>query len=84
MIYPWAANSMSWRTLYLLETRETGDEREEQKWENGLIDLIWILLSAVRVMMMIQVPLRIQAGVPSWTHKSTHRRGLTEIASTKT
>lgn len=44
---------MSWRGLYLLERREQGDEREEQKQENGLIDLIWILLSAVRVMMMM-------------------------------
>lgn len=41
------------------ETGECDDEREEQKQENGLIDLIWILLSAVRVMMMMRVPLRI-------------------------
>lgn len=53
MIYLWMANGMSQCGLYLLETRESGDEREEQKQENGLIDLIWILLSAVRVMMMM-------------------------------
>ena len=68
MIYPWTANSMSWCSLYLLETRESGDEREEQKQENGLIDLIWISLSAVRVMMMMWVPVRIQA----WSHTRYH------------
>lgn len=31
---------------------------KEQKEENGVIDLIWILLSAVRVMMMMGAPVR--------------------------
>lgn len=53
MIYPRTANGMSWCSLHLWETRESGDERKEQKQENGVIDLIWILLSAVRVMMMM-------------------------------
>lgn len=59
MIYPWTANGMSWYSLYLWETRESGDERKEQKQENRLIDLIWILLSAVWVMMMMGIPVRI-------------------------
>lgn len=53
MIYPWTANGLSWCSLYLWETRESGDERKEQKQENGVRDLIWILLSAVRVTMMM-------------------------------
>lgn len=53
MIYPWTSNDMSWYSLYLWEAGESGDERKEQKQENGVIDLIWILLSAVRVMMMM-------------------------------
>lgn len=42
MIYPWTANGMSWRSLCLWETGDLGDERKEQKQENGVIDLIWI------------------------------------------
>lgn len=53
MIYLWTTNGMSWCSLYLWETRESGDERKEQKQENGVRDLIWILLSAVRVPMMM-------------------------------
>lgn len=31
MIYPWTANGMSWCSLYLLETRESSDERKGTK-----------------------------------------------------
>lgn len=70
MIYPWTANGMSWCSLYLWETRESGDERKEQKQENRLIDLIWILLSAVWVMMMMGIPVRIQASSHTLTHSA--------------
>lgn len=66
MIYPWTSNDMSWYSLYLWEAGESGDERKEQKQENGVIDLIWILLSAVRVMMMMWIPVRI------WTRPHTY------------
>lgn len=85
MIYLWTANSMSWRGLYLLERREWGDEREEQKQENGLIDLIWILLSAVRVMMMMWVPVRIRAQSHTATQciRLKHWKKLAAAASIK-
>lgn len=76
MIYPWTANGMSWCSRYLWETRESGDERKEQKQENGVIDLIWILLSAVRVMMMMWVPVRLQAR--SHAHNSAHTEKVTD------
>lgn len=74
MIYPRTANGMSWRSLYLWETRESGGERMEQKQENRVIDLIWILLSAVRVMMMMWVPVRIQAWSHEYTGAVTHSK----------
>ncbi len=83
MIYPWTANGMSWCSLYLWETRESGDERKEQKQENGVIDLIWILLSAVRVMMMMWVPVRIRARSHAYTRAHTEKVTHSKCAHTR-
>lgn len=72
MPYPRTANGVSRRSLYLGETRESADERMQQKRENGVMDRVWILLSAVRVMMMRRGPERLAKGEGSRANEGAH------------